>query len=115
MFEVQVSIMGYSLWFQNTAMTDNDKTDKTHKTTPIDLAYGFNIYRSIFDPVTCKEKKGSEMVRLIDEALITIQTKYSIRQSSRNLLNPTIGNLELILRNLRAEAETHSDRVFAMD
>lgn len=107
LFEVQISIMGYSLWFQN--MADNDKT------TPIDLAYGFNVYRSIFDPVACKEKKGSEMVRLIDEALITIQTKHSIRQSSRNLLNPTIGNLEQILRNLRADAETHSEWVFAMD
>ena len=55
------------------------------------------------------------MVRLIDEALITIQTKHSIRQSSRNLLNPTIGNLELILRNLRTDAETHSEWLFAID
>lgn len=99
--------MGYSLWFQNTENND--------KTASIDLAYGFNIYRNLFDPNGNKGKTGSEMVVMIDEALTAIQTKYSIRQSSRNLLNPTIGNLEQILRTLRCDAETHGDWVFQFE
>jgi hypothetical protein len=76
------------------------------------MSYGYNLYRNVFDPVTNNGKSGEEMVIILNKALQHIEAKYPIRSSMRDLLKPTTGNLEILLRALLEDAQTHTDWIF---
>lgn len=97
--------MGYSLLFKH----------ETHATKIIDMSYGFNSYRDIFDPILHKGKTGEEMVTVLNKALLHIEAKHPIRSSTRDLLKPSTGNLEILLRSLLEEAKTNQSWIFHVE
>lgn len=97
--------MGYSLQFKH----------EENSTTVIDMSYGYNLYRNIFDPVVYNGKSSEEMVIILNKALQHIEAKYPIRSSMRDLLKPTTGNLEILLRALLEDAQTHPSWIFHVE
>lgn len=97
--------MGYSLLFKHESNT----------TKIVEMSYGYNLYRNIFDPTPHKGKSGEEMTAVLNNALEHIDAKYRIRSSTRDLLKPSIGNLEILLRTLLEEAKTNPTWIFHVE
>ncbi len=97
--------MGYTLLFKN-----GDETSES-----IEYAYGYNMYRNVFDPESHVNKTGTEMSAVLEKAISILEATHPIRSSSRNLLNTSSGNLEVLLRSLRELASKHSNWTFQVN
>ena len=97
--------MGFTLSFKH----------EKESTTAIEMSYGYNAYRDVFDPELFKGKTGAEMVDVLKRAIQILEAKHPIRTSTRNLLKPSSGNFEVILRTLLDDASTHAEWIFNVD
>lgn len=97
--------MGYTLSFR--------KEDEV--SASIEYAYGYNMYRDVFDPTAHKGKSGSEMIPIFHRSIEILHAKHPIRFSSRDLLKISSGNLEILLKTLLETANKHTDWTFSVE
>ena len=97
--------MGYTLCFR-----------KEHEVSAsVEYAYGYNMYRDVFDPMAHKGKSGSEMAVIFHRSIEILHAKHPIRFSSRDLLKISSGNLEILLNTLLETANKHTDWTFSVE